>query len=737
MEPSPNPSARLELWGGVECTVNRVGEAYFDQLSLSGHATRSSDLDRIAALGIRVLRYPVLWERTAPDSLDDCHWQWADERLAKLRTLGIEPIVGLVHHGSGPRYTSLLDPEFPRKLAAYAEKVARRFPWVTAYTPVNEPLTTARFSALYGHWYPHAQDTRAFTKALVHQLYGTVLAMEAIRQVNPAARLVQTEDLGKTYSTAELSYQAEFENHRRWLTWDLLCGRLDARHPLWKFLLKSGLTEGELAYFIDHPCPPDVIGINHYVTSCRFLDHRLELYPKHLHGGNGKHRYVDVEAVRILEEEAVRPRLFFEDTWKRYGRPIAVTEAHLGCTREEQVRWVRDIWHECENLKDAGVEILAATAWSLFGSFGWNSLVTRLDGSYESGAFCVRGPKPRATAVAGLLRSLAHGETVDIPALDSPGWWRRPARFLHSLTLKEGALLAAPVDRPAPRPPRPLLIIGATGTLGRAFGRICELRGLEYRLVGRREIDIACPEHVRGCLEGLSPWAVVNAAGYVRVDEAERDEVRCFRENAIGAGVLASECAKRGIRLLTFSSDMVFDGLRNAPYSESVPVSPLNVYGRSKAEAERQVLSLHPKALVVRTSAFFGPWDEYNFVTLTLKRLLNRQPVVASDHVVSPTYVPHLVHASLDLLLDAEEGVWHLSNSGAVSWSELAVTLGEMVGAGRSLVRSVSLQEEGLKAPRPKFSALISERGMLLPSWQKALSDYQFEREGETLRVAS
>src|SRR6185503_14465058 len=110
----------LELWAGIECTVNRVGDTYSDQLERSGHAVRSKDLERLAALGVRTIRYPVLWERTAPDALDNCDWSWADERMASFRRLDLVPIVGLVHHGSGPAYTSLVDPQFPEKLAAYA-----------------------------------------------------------------------------------------------------------------------------------------------------------------------------------------------------------------------------------------------------------------------------------------------------------------------------------------------------------------------------------------------------------------------------------------------------------------------------------------------------------------------------------------------------------------------------------------------------------------------------------------
>src|SRR4051812_26233397 len=105
-----SPATGLELWGGVEPTHNRVGDGYFSQMERSGHWTRLSDLDRCAALGIRTLRYPVLWEHVMPEEGQAAQWQWPDQRLGRLRELGITPIAGLVHHGSGPRHTHLLDP---------------------------------------------------------------------------------------------------------------------------------------------------------------------------------------------------------------------------------------------------------------------------------------------------------------------------------------------------------------------------------------------------------------------------------------------------------------------------------------------------------------------------------------------------------------------------------------------------------------------------------------------------
>src|SRR5829696_5511120 len=125
---------------------------------------------------------------------------------------------------------------------------------------------------------------------LLNQLKGVVLSMKAIRKINPKAKLVQTEDLSKTHSTALLSYQAAFENERRWLTYDLLCGRVDRQHFFWNYITSMGIDKKELEFFLKNQCPPDIIGFNYYVTSERYLDEKTENYHSSTHGGNRKHK---------------------------------------------------------------------------------------------------------------------------------------------------------------------------------------------------------------------------------------------------------------------------------------------------------------------------------------------------------------------------------------------------------------------------------------------------------------
>jgi dTDP-4-dehydrorhamnose reductase len=280
-----------------------------------------------------------------------------------------------------------------------------------------------------------------------------------------------------------------------------------------------------------------------------------------------------------------------------------------------------------------------------------------------------------------------------------------------------------------------ILITGAAGTLGRAFARTCSERHLACLATSRAELDIGDPDGVAATLDRVEPWLVINAAGYVRVDDAERDHARCHRDNALGAAVIARACARRGVALVTFSTDLVFDGRKRDPYDEADAPAPLGVYGRSKHEAEARVLEAHPGALVVRTSAFFSPWDDHNFVTLALRELAaGREVRAASDTIVSPTYLPDLVHACLDLAIDGERGIWHLANAGATSWSDLAAAAAQIAGHAAERVRPVPAEALAWTARRPPFSALGSTRGVLLPPWADALRRYHDTRCAEDAR---
>jgi dTDP-4-dehydrorhamnose reductase len=713
----------LELWGGVECSVVRIGDAYRNQLIDTGHSARFADLDAMIELGIKGVRYPILWETVAPESPTELDFSWHDKRLEHLRAKGVKVIAALVHHGSGPRYTNLLDPDFPDLLADYAAKVARRYPWIEYWNPVNEPMTTARFSCLYGHWYPHRTDIDDTFRALVNQCLAIKRSIEAIRKIAPGARLLPTEDVGKTFATETLQYQAEHENERRWLTFDLLAGRVVPGHAFYRWLRNKAATEDVLSELATGAGKPDMIGFDHYVTSERWLDHRIRRYPGVAAGSNGQHRYVDVEAVRVAKlQKQLGPGLRLKETWERYNIPLAITEVHHGCTRDEQVRWLNQVWSEAESARADGVDIRAVTLWALFGMMDWRSLLTRREGAYDVGGFDTRSEIPRPTLLAKTAAKLGRGEKVDHPVLDLPGWWKRPGRTY-----------ARPAYDMLPRVPvraaRPILITGASGTLGQAFSRICAHRGLRHIVTTRADLDITDEASIAAALERYKPWAIINTAGFVRTWEADEKFDECLAINATGPELLGFACKSAGIPLVTFSSDLVFDGKLGRSYVEPDDPAPVCSYGRSKAEAEQRLMAVDADTLIIRTSAFFGPWDRYNFLFNTIEKLKRAEEVVVSDRtIVSPTYVPDLVHATLDLLLDGETGIWHLTNQGAVSWHDLAKEAAAAANLDRSVIRLVRPAEDSHDAD----TSLSSRRGLLLRPLDQAIND--FADHSEALR---
>ncbi|WP_250536584.1 family 1 glycosylhydrolase [Caballeronia sp. AZ10_KS36] len=708
---------RLVLWGGLECTVNRVRDTFFSQLDRNGHATREDDLQRFASLGIRALRYPVLWERTAPSSIDEADWSWLDARLPTLRALGVEPIAGLLHHGSGPLPGGLLDPHFAQRLAEFARAVAERYPWLSYYTPVNEPNTTARFSGLYGVWHPHGTSDRTYLEALINQCKATVHAMREVRKVNPHAKLVQTDDLGKTQGTPAMAGLVNFYNERRWLSWDLLCGKVTPQHALWRYFMDAGVAEEDVLWFVDNPCPPDIVGINYYITSERWLDHRTHQYPQAYRCEWYGQRLADIEAARALAHPPQGIRTVIDEAWQRYRLPLAVTEAHIDSTRQDQLRWLHEIWTAASEAREQGADVRAVTVWALLGSYDWNCLVTEERGYYESGAFDVRGHEPRETAVAALMRDLAAGRPHDHPVLHGTGWWRRPGRFLcEPVVLDASGTLAAPARQShLTHSPAPILIVG-DGALAQLFATTCAQRDLRYAAVSA---DDVLGNDAIGTFE---PWAVVNAIDSPYGDEAGRSPGDRLRTMTTTAAALADACAAAEIEYLVFSSDRVFDGRATQPYVETDDVSPLDRLGRCMVETEREVLRRLPEALVVRTGPVFGLWDCEDFLAPTLHALAqDRAFVAAKDVTISPTYAPDLVHACLDLLIDRESGIVHLSSRGALTCFEFAVQSVSLAGLDTSLIEPRNVESMRPRAPQPLYRALASRRAAVLPTLQDAL----------------
>lgn len=691
-----------EIWGGMECTVNRVGGRYFDQIAATRHDRYDDDLDLFAGLGIRTLRQPILWEHVMPALAGGCRWEWSDRRMARLRTLGIRPVVGLMHHGSGPRYTSLVDPRFPEHFERYAAAVAERFPWTPFWILLNEPLTTARFSCLYGHWYPHVRDDRLFARAIIGQCVAIARAAAAVRRVNPETRLIQSEDLGKAFSTPLLTYQAEMENERRWLTFDLLSGRVRPGHIMWEWLRRAGADLDDLAWLADHPSPPDCLGINHYLTSERFLDERTERYPPRRCGRNAYHSYADVEAVRVCAEGPAGIAALLTEAWHRYRIPMVITETHLDCSRDEQLRWLTEVRQICEDLSQDGVSIVALTVWSLLGSYNWHELMTTDGDYYESGVFDIRGGDRRKTRLADVVRCWTAGRRFDHPVLDGAGWWHRDVRLLYPPVIRGGITAAVRPQPPVQR--RHILVVGATRIVQREFERAAHLRDLAIRFINGDDLASAANAADTGADD---MWAVVFAGliGEFREGPNANWPLSVARMLAFARCAAAKRC-----HVTLLSSQQVFGTVRARPYLETDEPNPSSVHGRLVMNSELSIRAAVPRVLIARAALCFADRDHYHHAP---SDVLSHVPH-GSDATTSCslTYLPDFVRYLLDLIIDGECGVWHLPNLGRVTLRDV------MTLAGRADPAQVW---SATAAATVAAYALESVHGPVLPAVSQAL----------------
>jgi dTDP-4-dehydrorhamnose reductase len=251
-------------------------------------------------------------------------------------------------------------------------------------------------------------------------------------------------------------------------------------------------------------------------------------------------------------------------------------------------------------------------------------------------------------------------------------------------------------------------------------------RGIVTRLAGRQEIDIASEISVKNFLDEVKPWAIINAAGFTRINEAEKSAYTCFRENTTGPVILSEACRSKGIRFVTFSTDQVFSGEKKKPYTETDNTNPLNLYGLSKRVAEEKVMKINNDALIIRSSLFFNPWNKNDLLTSVLNAGMStrKQFYLASDIIMSPAFIPDIVNNVLDLLIDGESGIWHLSSQDEVSYYEFARIALDIAGFEPDIITSIPYSRLKLSAARPSYSVLKSSCGITLPSLYDSLNSY-------------
>src|SRR5579864_473539 len=275
-----------------------------------------------------------------------------------------------------------------------------------------------------------------------------------------------------------------------------------------------------------------------------------------------------------------------------------------------------------------------------------------------------------------------------------------------------------------------VMILGATGLLGQALMR--EWSGDQVAGLSSRDVDIRDAEGIRDRLQQHRPDWIVVAAAYTDVDGCESNQDRAFSINRDGPVNVAKAAKEIGTKLVFLSSDYVFDGKKRTAYEADDARNPQSVYGRSKAEAEVQLLEVLPSCCIARTSWLFGMGGKC-FPDTILKLAATRPALdVVNDQRGGPTYSVDLARAIIKLCRSGARGIVHTTNSGDCSWFEFAREI--IKGAGLAAeVRPVSSQQMARPAPRPAYSVLsaksLREYEIVMPTWQDALHRYLLERK--------
>lgn len=275
-----------------------------------------------------------------------------------------------------------------------------------------------------------------------------------------------------------------------------------------------------------------------------------------------------------------------------------------------------------------------------------------------------------------------------------------------------------------------VLVTGAAGQLGRALAAAAPT-GHVLKACTHAELDIAHEAAVGAVFAGFAPELVINAAGFTRVDDAERDPEAAGRANATGPAVLAAACRAAGAWLTHVSTDFVFDGRQSHPYDIRAPAAPLSVYGRTKLAGETAVLrELGERGTVVRASWLYSAAGGFAARMLTLMRSRPELRVV-SDQVGAPTHAAGLAGVLWALSARRAGGLWHWCDSGVASWYDFAVAIAEealrlsLLPAAPPIV-PIDTAEFPTAAARPAYSVLdkrATEKllGVAAPHWRVAL----------------
>ena len=277
-----------------------------------------------------------------------------------------------------------------------------------------------------------------------------------------------------------------------------------------------------------------------------------------------------------------------------------------------------------------------------------------------------------------------------------------------------------------------ILVIGSAGQLGQELQQTLVPYG-EVVAVDRKTLDLSQPDQIRELVQQLQPQIVINAAAYTAVDQAEKEHETARMINAIAPTILAQEVQKLKALLIHVSTDYVFDGSKNHPYTENDIPNPLSIYGQSKLAGEQGIQENCQSYLILRTAWVYGAYGKSNFVKTMLRLGSEREEVrVVTDQIGTPTWAKNIADAIAQLTsLRPNTGIYHYTNSGVASWYDFAVAIFEeakQLGFPLKIQRVIPITtaEYPTPAQRPTYSVLSCRKISAVlntypPHWRQEL----------------
>jgi len=396
----PIPDLELDrgfvVASGIECSAPRIaGGVRQDELRKTGHWDRvEDDLALVASFGIRYLRYGIPFHVVARDP-ERFDWAWTDRAMAALQGNGLEAILDLLHFGVPDDLTGFGDARLPDRFAAYAAAVAERYPWVRYYTPVNEPLISARFSAQLGWWNERRTDDASFVAAIDRSAACAVLGMAAIRTHRPDAIFVQSDTCeGYAPEVPEAQAQAQFLNELRFVAWDLTYGRRPGE-AVTAWLAANGMGEDRLAWFAANGSSENcIVGHDFYA---------------------GNEWLIAADGSARLREDPAGYAAQAREYHAHFGLPFMLSETNMDGPGAEG--WLATVWNEALALRDGGLPIRGVCWYGFIDHVDWDSALRESAGRPNACGLVdlERRPHPVGTRYRSLAVAALAGEFLPLP----------------------------------------------------------------------------------------------------------------------------------------------------------------------------------------------------------------------------------------------------------------------------------------------------------------------------------